>query len=73
MRALAPWRGLDALRQELERVLDRVFEPRRDEFETAGGWAPKFDFSETKDAYMVKAVIPGSSRKISALRYRTRS
>ena len=63
MRALAPWRGMDTLRQEMERVFDRFLEPRWDEFETAGGWAPRLDFSETKDAYMVKAEIPGVEQK----------
>ena len=63
MRALAPWRGMDALRQEMERVFDRFFEPRWDEFEAGGAWAPKLDVSETKDAYMVKAEIPGVDQK----------
>ena len=63
MRALVPWRGMDALRQEMERVFDRFFEPRWDEFEAGGAWAPKLDVSETKDAYMVKAEIPGVDQK----------
>jgi HSP20 family protein len=63
MRALASWRGMDALREEMERVFDRFFEPRWDEFATAGAWAPKLDFSETKDAFMVKAEIPGVEQK----------
>ena len=63
MRALAPWRGMDVLRQEMERVFDRFFEPRWDEFEAVGAWAPKLDVSETKDAYMVKAEIPGVDQK----------
>jgi len=63
MRALAPWRGMDVLRQEMERVFDRFFEPRWDEFEAGGAWAPKLDVSETKDAYMVKAEIPGVDQK----------
>ena len=63
MRALAPWMGMGALREEMERVFDRFFEPRWDEFEMAGAWAPKLDFSETKDAFMVKAEIPGVEQK----------
>ncbi len=63
MRALAPWRGMDALREDMERVFDRFFEPRRDEFAAAGAWAPKLDFSETKDAFIVKAEIPGVEQK----------
>ena len=63
MRALAPWRGMETLRQEMERVFDRFFEPRWDEFEAVGAWAPKLDFSETKDAYLVKAEVPGVEQK----------
>ena len=63
MRALAPWRGMETLRQEMERVFDRFFEPRWDEFEAVGARAPKLDFSETKDAYLVKAEVPGVEQK----------
>jgi len=63
MRALAPWRGMETLRQEMERVFDRFFEPRWDEFEAVGAWAPKLDFSETKDAFVVKAEVPGVEQK----------
>lgn len=63
MRALAPWRGMETLRQEMDRLFDRFFEPRWDEFEAVGEWAPKLDFSETKDAYVVKAEVPGVEQK----------
>jgi HSP20 family protein len=63
MSALLPWRGIDALRQEMERVFDRFLEPRWDELEAAGAWVPKLDFSETKDAFMVKAEVPGVEQK----------
>jgi HSP20 family protein len=63
MRALTPWRGMDVLRREMDRVVDRFFEPRWDEIESAGEWAPKVDVSETKDAMVVKAEIPGVEQK----------
>jgi HSP20 family protein len=63
MRALTPWRGMDVLRREMDRVFDRFFEPRGDEVESAGEWAPKVDVSETKDAVVVKAEIPGVEQK----------
>src|SRR5262245_3127010 len=63
MRALTPWKGMDTLRNEMERVFDRFFEPRWYEFEPAGEWAPKVDMSETKDAVVVKAEIPGVEQK----------
>ncbi|MEK7700647.1 MAG: Hsp20/alpha crystallin family protein [candidate division NC10 bacterium] len=54
---------METLRQEMERLFDRFFEPRWDEFEAVGEWAPKLDFSETKDAYLVKAEVPGVEQK----------
>jgi HSP20 family protein len=63
MRALTPWKGMDTLRHEMEKVFDRFFEPRWEEFESAGEWAPKVDLSETKDAIVVKAEIPGVEQK----------
>ena len=63
MRALATWRGMETLRHEMDRLFDRFFEPRWDEFEAVGEWAPKLDFSETKDAYLVKAEVPGVEQK----------
>jgi HSP20 family protein len=64
MRALTPWKGMDVLRHEMDRVFDRLFEPRWDELESAAGeWAPKIDVSETKDAIVVKAEIPGVEQK----------
>jgi len=47
----------------MERVFDRFFEPRWDELEAVGAWAPKLDFSETKDAFVVKAEVPGVEQK----------
>jgi HSP20 family protein len=54
---------MDVLRHEMDRVFDRFFEPRWEEFESAGQWAPKVDVSETKDAVVVKAEIPGVEQK----------
>jgi HSP20 family protein len=63
MRALTPWKGMDLLRHEMDRMFERFVEPRWDEFESAGEWAPKVDVSETKDALIVKAEIPGVEQK----------
>ncbi len=63
MRALAPFKGMESLRQDMERLFDRFFEPRWDEFMAVGEWAPKLDFSETKDAYLVKLEVPGVEQK----------
>src|SRR5512138_314763 len=62
MRTLAPWGG--NLRREMERFFDRFAEPVWDPFETmAGDWAPKLDVSETKDAMVVTADMPGVDPK----------
>jgi HSP20 family protein len=63
MRALTPWKGMDVLRNEMDRVFERFFEPRWDELEGAGEWAPRVDIAETKDAVVVKAEIPGVEQK----------
>jgi HSP20 family protein len=63
MRALTPWKGMDVMRREMDRLFDRFLDPRWDEIEAAGEWAPKVDVSETKDAIVVKAEIPGVEQK----------
>ena len=63
MRALAPWTGTDVFKREMDRLFDRFFEPRWDEFELVGEWAPKVDVVETKDAVVVKAELPGMEQK----------
>jgi len=63
MRALAPWTGMDVFKREMDRLFDRFFEPRWDEFELVGEWAPKVDVVETKDAVVVKAELPGMEQK----------
>jgi HSP20 family protein len=62
MRTMAPWGG--NLRREMERFFDRFAEPAWEPFEaTAGDWAPPLDVSETKDAMVVKAEMPGVDPK----------
>ena len=63
MRALNPWTSMTSLKQEMDRLFDRFFEPRADEFLALGEWAPSLDLSETKDAPVVKAEIPGMDPK----------
>lgn len=63
MSALMPWTGLASLRREMDRVFDRVFEPFPDEMRSLGEWAPRMDVSETKEAVMVKAEVPGMDSK----------
>ena len=62
MRTLAPWGG--NLRREMEHLFDRFAEPVGEPFETlSGAWVPKLDVSETKDAVIVQAEMPGVNPK----------
>jgi len=63
MRALTPWTGIGNLKQEMDRMLERVFESKWDEFAALGDWAPSMDISETKDSLVVKAEAPGMDQK----------
>ena len=48
----------------MERFFDRFAEPVWEPFEmVAGDWAPKLDVSETKDAMVVTAELPGVDPK----------
>jgi HSP20 family protein len=62
MRTLAPLTG--NLRREMERFFDRFAEPVWEPFEAmTGDWAPKLDVSETKEAMLVTADMPGVDPK----------
>jgi HSP20 family protein len=60
MRTLAPWGG--DVRREIERLFDRFAEPEPFEM-IAGEWAPKLNVSETKEAMVVTADMPGVDPK----------
>lgn len=61
-----PFRELDRMRREMDQVW-RSFLPerplRKGEVAVFGEWFPEFDLSETKDALVVKAEVPGISPK----------
>jgi HSP20 family protein len=63
MRAMMPWTGVSNLKQELERFFGPFGELKLDEFPALGDWAPSMDVSETKEALMVKAEVPGLDPK----------
>jgi len=56
---MMPWAGVTSLKSEMDRVLDRFFAPKWEEYGAHGEWAPSLDLSETKEAFMVKAEVPG--------------
>jgi HSP20 family protein len=63
MRSLKPWLRITDLRQELDRLFDRMFESRWDEFPATGDWVPSLDLSETTDALVLKMEVPGMDAK----------
>jgi HSP20 family protein len=67
MRALAPWTGMTSFRKEMDRLFDRFLEPTWPDMPALGDWEPKIDVSETKEAVVVKAEIPGVEQKDIAL------
>lgn len=67
MRALTPWSGVAALRHEMDRLFDRMWEGELPALPGLAEWAPAVDVSETKDAIVVKAEIPGIDPKEIAL------
>jgi HSP20 family protein len=64
---LAPWRPfreLERMRREMDRLWDSFFEERpRRKAEEIGEWRPSLDVSETKNDLVVKAEIPGIDPK----------
>ena len=63
MRALVPFTGVGPLKNEMERLFDRFFEPDNGESFAMGEWAPKLDVSENKDALIVKVEVPAIDPK----------
>ncbi len=63
MRALAPLGGLSTIRKEMDRLFERFLEPEFPELPAFGEFTPTLDVSETKDAVVVKAEVPGIESK----------
>jgi HSP20 family protein len=63
MRSVKPWLRITDLRQELDRLFDRMFESRWDQFPATGDWVPSLDLSETTDALVLKMEVPGMDAK----------
>jgi HSP20 family protein len=49
----------------MDRLFDRFFDtgPGWEPLEVGGEWAPKLDLSETKEAFVVRAEVPGVEQK----------
>jgi HSP20 family protein len=51
------------MKKEMDRLFDRFWEGDFPQLPSMGEWAPALDVSETKDAVMVKAEVPGMDPK----------
>jgi HSP20 family protein len=51
------------MRKEMDRLFDRFWEGDFPQLPALGEWAPALDVSETKDAVLVKAEVPGMDSK----------
>jgi HSP20 family protein len=60
---LKPWTRITDLKQEMDRMLDRMFDSRLDDLPAVGEWMPSLDLSETKEALVVKMEVPGMDPK----------
>ncbi|MFI5324671.1 MAG: Hsp20/alpha crystallin family protein [Candidatus Rokuibacteriota bacterium] len=60
---LMPWTGFGNLKQDMDRLFDRLVASKWDDFPTLGDWAPSMDISETKDSLVVKVEVPGMDQK----------
>lgn len=61
MRALVPETGITTFRKEMNRLFDRIWDG--DEMPSVGAWTPKMDVSETREALVIKAEVPGMDPK----------
>lgn len=63
MKAITPFSTLTTIRKEMDRLFDRFTEIELPDLGWGGEWAPPLDVSETKDAIVVKAEVPGIDPK----------
>ncbi len=57
-----PFRDLVNMQREIGRVFDGLFPEYDAENAVIAQWAPRVDVSENKDAYLIKAELPGVNR-----------
>ena len=63
MRAMTPWTGIPAIKHEMDRLLEQLWEGDLPQFPGLAAWAPALDVAETKEAVTVKAEVPGMDAK----------
>jgi len=63
---VAPWtpfRDLEQMRREMDRLWDSFFERRPSRGEGVSEWLPTLDISESKSDYIIKVELPGIDPK----------
>lgn len=63
MRALVPSNGVTALKKEMDRIFDRIWEPELPTSAVFGEWTPVLDVLEAKDEIILKVEVPGIEPK----------
>lgn len=63
MRALVPTTGMSALKKEMDRIFDRIWEPDLPTPAAFGEWTPVLDVFEAKDELIAKVEVPGIEPK----------
>jgi HSP20 family protein len=63
MRALVPATGMTALKKEMDRIFDRIWETDLPTPAAFGEWTPVLDVLEGKDELVVKVEVPGIEPK----------
>jgi HSP20 family protein len=63
MRALVPATGMTALKKEMDRIFDRIWETDLPTPAVFGEWTPILDVLEGKDELVVKVEVPGIEPK----------
>jgi len=61
--SLMPWTGFGNVKQEMDRLFDRLASTKWDDFPALGEWSPSMDISETKESLVVKMEVPGMDQK----------
>jgi HSP20 family molecular chaperone IbpA len=59
LRSLRPWTQITDVRQEMDRLFDRVFVSRWDELTATGDSVSSLVLTETEDALVLRMEVPG--------------
>jgi len=63
MKVLNPPGAVMGFRKEMDRLFDRLWDRDFPDLPTIGEWVPTLDMTETKEAFLVKAEVPGVDPK----------